>query len=402
MPHNASDHPATAAPRFGVWLIGARGSVATTAIVGAAALRTGLASDTGMVTRAPGFPEAGLPDVADLVFGGHEAASASGANTSLVKRAEQLANSGVLPHDLPAALRTELEEVDSRIAPGAPAGHGTEHPADGLRRLAADITAFAEAERLSHVTVVNVASTEAPTAVRPEYESLDALTAAVEAGAHVLPASSRYAHAAFTAGCGYVNFTPSLGAGIPALAELAARRGAPYAGNDGKTGETLLKSVLAPMFASRNLRVRSWAGTNLLGGGDGATLADPDNAASKLDSKSRLLSQLLGYPVDSPLHIDNVSDLGERKTAWDHISFTGFLGAAMTLQFTWQGLDSALAAPLTLDLARLMLAVQAAGRAGPVPELAYFFKDPVDTQVQDLATQHEMLRRVAERLGEQA
>ncbi|PSK98048.1 myo-inositol-1-phosphate synthase [Murinocardiopsis flavida] len=379
-------------PRTGVWLIGARGSVATTAIAGAAALRTG-APATAMVTEAPGFPADGLPRTADLVFGGHDIA-----HTTLAKRAEQLAAAGVLPAGLPDRVRAELDAADARIRPGVPQGHGSEHPADGLRRLAADIAAFRTEERLDRVVVVNVADTEAPAPARAETEGLDALTAALESGAHVLPASSRYAHAAFTAGCAYVNFTPSAGARPPAIAELAARTRLPYAGDDGKTGETLLKSVLAPMFGHRHLRVRSWAGTNLLGGGDGANLADPAVARSKLDSKSRLVGELLGYPVDDHLHIDHVADLAERKVAWDHVTFDGFLGAQMSLQFTWQGYDSALAAPLVLDLARLMARAHETGRSGPVTELAFFFKDPLDCAVHDLPGQHAMLLAFAERL----
>lgn len=397
MAPSPSVDPRFADHRYGVWLIGARGSVATTAIAGAAALRHTLVDDTGLVTRAPGFPQGSLPDVAQLVFGGHE--YGAGAGTTLTKRAESLARAGVLPAELPVAVRADLDDADTSIVDGVAPGHGQEHPSDGLRRLREDLSRFAEERGLRDVVVINLASTEPPTPQRPEFASLDALTAATRSGAHVLPTSARYAHAAFSAGFGYVNFTPSVGAGIPALTELAARNHVPYAGSDGKTGETLLKSVLAPMFASRHLRVRSWAGTNLLGGGDGATLADPETAASKLASKSGLVSSLLGYPVDSPLHIDHVADLGEQKTAWDHISFAGFLGASMSLQFTWQGLDSALAAPLVLDLARLMVAAHAHGRSGPVPELAYFFKDPIDTAVHDLTTQATMVRQFAERLG---
>ena len=127
----------------------------------------------------------------------------------------------------------------------------------------------------------------------------------------------------------------------------------PWGGSDGKTGETLVKSVLAPMFAARSLRVRSWAGTNLLGGGDGGTLADPQAMESKARSKARGLEAMLGHPVDGPVHIDNIADLGDWKTAWDHLTFSGFLGTRMSMQFTWQGCDSSLAAPLVIDLARL-------------------------------------------------
>ncbi|GLY85291.1 inositol-3-phosphate synthase [Actinoallomurus iriomotensis] len=356
----------------GVWLVGARGSVATTAVVGAAAVAAGLTPPTGCVTESPDFAGTRLPDLGDLVFGGHDVAGAD-----LAKRAEQLVRSGVVPAGLPELVTDDLAAADAEIRPGVRVPVDARDQATAAAALASDIAAFRERRGLDRVVVINVASTEPPAGEHPAHGSLDALSAALASGNDVLPASSLYAYAALTAGCPYVDFTPSTGARLPALDELARRRGVPYAGRDGKTGETLLKSVLAPMFAQRALRVRAWSGTNLLGGGDGATLADPAAAAAKNASKSLVVGETLGYPVDGQVHIDYVADLGDWKTAWDHVVFDGFLGARMSLQFTWQGCDSALAAPLILDLARLMDLAHASGRAGPVNELAFFFKDPV-------------------------
>ncbi|HZB33508.1 MAG TPA: inositol-3-phosphate synthase [Streptosporangiaceae bacterium] len=381
--------------RIGVWLIGARGSVATTVVAGAAAVRAGLAPATGCVTEGDDFAAAGLPALGDLVFGGHDLAE-----TCLPKRAEQLARSGVLPERLPELIQDDLLAADAEIRPGAgAAGAGPRTQAEVAAALAADIGAFRERRAIDRVVVINVASTEPPCAPHPAHDSLPALAAALEsagpaagAAAGVLPPSSLYAYAALSSGCAYVDFTPSTGARLPAIDELAHTRGVPYAGSDGKTGETLVRSVLAPMFARRALRVRSWSGTNLLGGGDGATLGDPAAAASKNASKQRVLGETLGYPIDGEVHIDYVGDLGDWKTAWDHILFDGFLGARMTLQFTWQGCDSALAAPLVLDLARLMARAHETGRSGAVSELAFFFKDPIGTTEHDLAAQYETLR----------
>ena len=199
---------------------------------------------------------------------------------------------------------------------------------------------------------------------------------ALDRGLGVLPPSSLYALAAIETGCAFVDFTPSVGARLPALEALAEAHEVPLAGSDGKTGETFMKSALAPAFAARALKVRSWAGMNLLGGGDGAALADPARAQSKLDSKGRLLEEILGYPVEAPIRIEDVRDLGEWKTAWDHITFEGFLGVRMKLQFVWEGCDSTLAAPLLLDLMRLMALALERRERGVVPELAFFFKDP--------------------------
>jgi myo-inositol-1-phosphate synthase len=381
-------------PRVGVWFVGARGSVAATATVGALALRAGLADRTGCVAELPEVAAARLPAVADLVVGGHDIAE-----VPLPKRVEALAGAGVVPAHLPAALAPELAAVDARIRPGVRAGEVPQRDAAGA--VEADLRAFRDANGLERVVVVDVSSTEPP-AEDPALESLDELEAALDAGRRPLPNSSLYAYAAFRAGCPVVAFTPSAGPRPPALGELADRQRLPWAGSDGKTGETLVKTALAPMFATRALRVRSWASYNLLGGGDGATLADPDAAASKTMSKGRGLEAILGHPVDGPLHIDYVPDLGDWKTAWDHVSFEGFLGTRMSLQFTWQGCDSALAAPLVLDLVRLVARAHEVGESGPLAALGFFFKDPVGTSEHRLGAQWDALVAWCARLGQVA
>jgi myo-inositol-1-phosphate synthase len=359
--------------RTGVWLIGARGSVATTAIAGALAVRAGAAAPTGCVSELPDFASVDLPAWSDLVFGGHDVV-----DTPLVKRVEQLVHRGVIPSRLAELVASDLAAVEAELRDGSGGD------------LLADLTSFRERNDLERVVVINVASTEPPCESHPAHGRL----ADLEKALHVLPPSSRYAHAAMRAGCAYVDFTPSTGARLPALHELALEMGVPYAGRDGKTGETLLRSVLAPMFARRALRVLSWSGTNLLGGGDGATLADPGAAASKNNAKQRVLAEELGHPVDGQVHIDHVAELGDWKTAWDHVLFEGFLGTRMTLQFTWQGCDSALAAPLVLDLARFMAIAR---QPGPVEALGFYFKDPLGTGPHGLAAQYDALREWAHR-----
>jgi myo-inositol-1-phosphate synthase len=380
--------------RVGVWLVGARGSVATTAVCGAAALRAGLVPPVGCVGELPDVARARLPGYADLVFGGHDVT-----NCPLDKRAEQLVGGGVLPRGVLDSVAADLAAAEAEIRPGYDgAAEGSQRAAAAA--LAADLSDFRERLRLDRVVVVNVASTERRAEPHPATASLPALERALDAGQSALPPSAVYAYAAFTAGCPFIDFTPSVGARLPALAELARANRLPWVGNDGKTGETLVKAALAPMFAARALRVRSWAGTNLLGGGDGANLADPDVAASKLASKSLVLSTVLGQSVVEPLHIDYVPDLGDWKTAWDHVSFEGFLGVRMSLQFTWQGCDSALAAPLVLDLARLLARAHEIGTVGPVGAFGFFFKDPVGTQEHRLEAQYDALRDWAARAGQ--
>ncbi|TDD53791.1 myo-inositol-1-phosphate synthase [Nonomuraea terrae] len=381
--------------KVGVWLIGARGSVATTATAGAAAIKAGLAPPQGCVTESPNFPATLVP-LAGLVFGGHDITE-----TPLRKRAEQLGRAGVVPPHLPDLIAADLDAADAEIRPGHVPGDvpGDRDQAAAAARLGDDIAAFRTRHHLARVVVVNVSSTEPPAADRPEFARLADLEERLAAGDDVLPPSSLYAYAAFQAGCGYVEFTPSTGPTLPALAELAALRQVPYAGRDGKTGETLVKSALAPMFASRALRVRSWSGLNLLGGGDGATLADPAARSSKQLSKDQVVAGVFDEPVEGQTHIDFVADLGEWKTAWDHVTFEGFLGVRMALQFTWQGCDSALAAPLVLDLARLVARAHEKGRHGPLPELGYFFKNPLGGGEHALAAQYARLRAFAEELS---
>src|SRR6185436_15474928 len=186
---------------------------------------------------------------------------------------------------------------------------------------------------------------------------------------------------------------PSRGATLPALEELARKRGVPHAGQDLKTGETLVKSVLAPLFARRNLRVLSWVGHNILGNLDGRVLSDPHNKASKVKSKDALLAELLGYKPQSLVTIEYVESLDDWKTAWDHVHFEGFLGTKMTLQFTWQGCDSLLAAPLVIDLARLALLAQRRGDSGVVPAAACFFKSPLGWREHDFGKQFALLEQ---------
>ncbi|MGW0916552.1 inositol-3-phosphate synthase [Streptomyces sp. NPDC002784] len=372
--------PQTGGPtvRTGVWFVGARGSVATTAVAGCAAVTAGLHPPTGMVTETPPFDGTGLPPLSSLVFGGHDTA-----DCPLPKRAEHLTGAGVLPHGLASAVHAELQAADREIRTGGPLPGDLRGDEELITDFAADLTAFRRRNALARVVVVNVSSTEplpAPDAVR-------------------LPPSSLYAAAAVRAGCPYVNFTPSTGLRTPALTEAAAAGGLPHAGRDGKTGQTLLRAVLAPMFVQRALEVRAWSGTNLLGGGDGAALADPAAAAAKNAGKERVLADTLGHTPQGEVHIDDVPALGDWKTAWDHIAFDGFLGSRMILQTIWQGCDSALAAPLVLDLARLVARAHEAGLSGPLPELGFYFKDP-DAGPSGLSEQFTALLSFADRLRE--
>ena len=263
---------------------------------------------------------------------------------------------------------------------------------EAVEVIAADIDAFVATESIEHLIVLNVASTEPPFPLGEVHQHWESLKARLVQGGHeLLPPSAHYALAAIERGHTYINFTPSLGASVPALEELAGSTGSLLAGKDGKTGETLMKTVLAPMFAHRNLRVLSWVGHNIFGNRDGLVLDDPTNKTSKVETKDRVITQILGYKPSSLVTIEYLPDMGDWKTAWDHIHFEGFLGTRMTLQFTWQGCDSLLAAPLAIDLARLADLEKQRGGTGLMRHLACFFKSPEGVDENDFFKQVDML-----------
>jgi myo-inositol-1-phosphate synthase len=394
--------------RVGLWLIGALGGIGSTVALGLAALRRGLTDSTALVTALPLFEGLGLDAPANFVLGGHDIRR--GQLIAGVRELQQ--RSGVFNAELVHATAADLEAWDANLRPGTILNSGdtiaaladrtdlptADAPRAAVERIRQDLAEFRERHRLDQVVVINVASTEPPAADRPEHSSLELFEKSLgrRDGAS-LPVSSLYAYAAIDLGMAYVNFTPSPGADAPALQELAARRSTVIAGKDGKTGETLLKTVLAPMFANRNLRVLSWVGHNILGNRDGLVLSDPRNKSAKVRSKDQVVSRIVGYEPQTHTSIEYIESLDDWKTAWDHVHFQGFLGVRMTLQFTWQGCDSALAAPLVIDLARLALHARRRGEVGVLPHLACFFKSPMGTDEYDFLRQHEMLEEYVRR-----
>lgn len=390
-------------PRLGLWLVGARGGVAVTAMTGLVAHRLGLTDDAGLVSQLPQFSHLGLARWDEIVVGGHEIRTAP--------LADELANlhhqSRVISPEVVAACRPELQKIDAEIRPGtlwnvgpriaelaAPELTATASDPSAraaVKRLEGDLVDFKRRHALESVVVVNVASTEQ----LPPPEAWPATWAAAEAMLDAadcpLPASSLYAIAALDLGLPFVNFTPSLGATPAGIDELSRLRSTCHAGRDGKTGETLMKSVLAPMFAARGLKVMSWVGHNIFGNLDGRVLDDPRNKSAKLQSKDQAIAANLGYAPQTLTSIEHIGSLGDWKTAWDHIHFQGFLGTPMTLQFIWQGCDSLLAAPLVLDLARFAALAHQRGATGVLEFLSSFFKSPLGDAPPSFADQFRAL-----------
>src|SRR5437588_10764943 len=320
-------------------------------------------------------------------------------------------DSRAIDADILRQCKPELDKIEKNIRPGTIHNVGAtiakfadgelpkrrETPRDAIERIKHDLESFRKANKLDHTIMVNVASTEPPVdpAALPErWADLNKLLDKPQRCP--LAASSLYAIAELDLGCSYINFTPALGSTPAAIGELALERGTRHMGYDGKTGETLLKSVLAPMFAKRNLEVMSWVGHNIFGNMDGKVLDDPVNMKNKVKIKDRLLGQILGYPPQTLVTIEYIRSLGDWKTAWDHVHFRGFLGTPMTFQFTWQGCDSLLAAPLVLDLVRLTERAWRRGDVGVLSFLAAFFKSPLGTSEHDFGLQFEMLERWAD------
>lgn len=391
------------ARRVGVWVFGACGAVSTCAIAGAEALKAGAIGRTGLVTELPEFRGLGLCGIDELVFGGHEVRA-----TDLVRSAGEFArDNGVLTPAVLEAAREGLVRASANLRPGVTlnCGQGVQSlgPAatekDGLslvgivRAIQRDLAEFRRNHALDDVVVVHLTSAE-PHRVPPrEFHYLESFQALLEADRRDLfPASVLYAYAAIDAGCPYVNFTTCLGSGIPALDALARLRGVPHTGRDAKTGETLLKTTLAPMFVARNLQVLSWEGYNMLGNRDGLVLDQPDANRAKVQDKDGALRQILkDDAVHSRVRIDYVPSLGDWKTAWDFIHFAGFMGTRMTMQFTWQGCDSALAAPLVLDLVRFAELAHRSNESGIMRHLSCFFKAPYEATEHDFHRQNQAL-----------
>lgn len=388
--------------KYGLWLVGACGGVGTTIALGLAALARQVTDTTSLVTELPMFDGIELAQADQFVVGGHEIREAGFRQTA----SEMHERAGVFHESLLAACADTLAAWESNLRPGTLAACGetiskladrpevnaVETPAQAIGRIKADISDFKKRHDLDDVVVLSVASTEPPFPTGPEHQSLAALEPLLgRSGNPALPASSLYAYAALDLGLPYVNFTPCLGATMPALEELAEKRGTVIAGKDGKTGETLMKTVLAPMFANRNWRILSWVGHNIFGNRDGVVLDDPRNKAAKVGHKDAVISSIVGYKPSTLVTIEYIPSMDDWKTAWNHIHFQGFLGTKMILQFIWQGCDSLLAAPLAIDLARLALLARSRRETGVLTHLSCFFKGPQGCAENDFFKQFAML-----------
>ena len=380
----------TAAPasrRVGMAVVGLGGAVATTAAAGLELLRLGAVGPAGLplagVTDRSGRTledATGLVPYDGLVLGGwdlddSDLAKAASVHGVLDHRQIEVAGPG-LSQVRPWPAAGDAEFCRNVVGGNTVAAEGRRAQTEVIR---ADLRRFRSTESLDGCVVVNLASTERwPDLTAAVLQTPQAFEAGLDADDPSISPGMLYAYAVIMEGCGYANFTPSLAADAPALVALTETRGVPVAGKDGKTGQTMMKTVLAPAFRSRALQVEGWYSTNILGNRDGLALDDPASLASKIDTKGKVLDSILGYPVeDHVVRIDYYRPRGDQKEAWDAIDLIGFLGQRMQIKVDFQCRDSILAAPLALELARLLDLAQQRGQGGVQEHLGWFFKAPM-------------------------
>lgn len=252
------------------------------------------------------------------------------------------------------------------------------------------------------VVVINLASTEKLAAEGNEiFNSLAGFEKALDDNSPDISPATLYAYAAIAEKIPYGNFTPSVAADIPALIEFAEQQGVPIAGKDGKTGQTFIKTVLAPALRSRALKVDGWYSTNILGNRDGLALSNEDSLASKVKTKSSVLEDILGYDVE-----DHIVDIryyrprGDDKEAWDNVDISGFLGQRMQIKVNFLCKDSILAAPLAIEIARCLDLAKQRGEAGIQEQLSVFFKLPMAKSGKPEQAFHKQEAMLIDWLGE--
>ena len=389
--------PATG--KLGV-LIPGLGAVATTFMAGVFAILKGLAKPVGSLTqmatvrlgkrtehRAPLIrdlvPLAGLED---LVFGGWDIFEANCYEAAL--------GAGVIEKELLGAVRAELEGVDNMAAvfddryvknlagPKVKAGMDKR---DFAEQLIADIRSFRERHGCARLVMIWCASTEVYMEPTPVHESIEAFEKGLDDDDPSIAPSMIYAYAAIREGIPFINGAPNLTENIPALLALAHRTGAPLAGDDFKTGQTMMKTVIAPAIKARMLGLSGWFSTNILGNRDGEVLDNPEAFKTKEKSKLSVLDTILQPDVYPDLYgeayhkvrINYYPPRGDDKEGWDNIDIFGWLGYPMQIKVDFLCRDSILAAPVALDLVLFMDLAKRLGRSGIQEWLSFYFKSPI-------------------------
>jgi myo-inositol-1-phosphate synthase len=385
--------------KLGILLVGL-GAVSTTTIAGTMAIRRGLARPIGSLTqmgtirlgkrtegRTPAIKDfVPLASLDDIVFGGWDIFADNCYDAAVT--------AGVLERDLLDQIKPELEKVvpmpavfDRRYVkrldgPNVKTGSSKKDLAEQLR---ADIRRFKQDNGCSRVVLVWCGSTEIYMTESPAHQTIEAFERALEASDDAIPSSMIYAYAALKEGIPYANAAPNLSADVPALLKLAQDNRSPIAGKDLKTGQTLIKTIIAPGLKSRLIGVEGWYSTNILGNRDGEVLDDPESFKTKEESKKSVLDYILQpnlYPdlYDDLCHVVRINyypPRGDNKEGWDNIDIFGWLGYKMQLKINFLCRDSILAAPIVLDTALFLDLAQRAGMSGIQEWLSFYYKSPM-------------------------
>ena len=383
---------------LGILLVGL-GAVSTTVIAGVFAIRKGLAKPIGSLTqmgtirlgkrtegRSPRIADV-LPIAAidDVVFGGWDLFDDN--------CYEAAKTAGVLEASLLESIRPELEAIKPMPAvfdrqyvkrldgPNVKKGKNKKDLAD---QVIADIRQFKASNGLDRLVMVWCGSTEVFMQESAAHQSLAAFEAALEASDPTIPSSMVYAYAALKEGIPFANGAPNLTCDVPAMVELAARTRSPITGKDLKTGQTLIKTIIAPGLKARLLGVEGWYSTNILGNRDGEVLDDPESFKTKEESKKSALDYIFQphiYPdlykdISHVVRINYYPPRGDNKEGWDNVDLVGWLGYPMQLKINFLCRDSILAAPIVLDVALLLDLAKRAGLSGIQEWLSFYFKSP--------------------------
>jgi myo-inositol-1-phosphate synthase len=401
---------APARGKLGVLLVGL-GAVSTTTIAGVMAIRKGLAAPIGSLTqmgtirlgkrtesRTPKINDfVPLASLDDIVFGGWDIfeedcyAAARTAGELEPSQLEQVREELAAIKPMPAVF--DQRYVKRLQGPNVKKGKNKK---DLAGQLIADIRAFKAKHDCDRLVMVWAGSTEVFMKEGPVHQTLASFEQGLEASDDAIPSSMIYAYAALSEGLPFVNAAPNLTADVPALQELAARTKSPLAGNDMKTGQTLIKTIIAPGLKARLLGVKGWYSTNILGNRDGEVLDDPESFKTKEESKKSALDYIIQphlYPelygdLTHVVRINYYPPRGDNKEGWDNIDLFGWLGYPMQLKINFLCRDSILAAPIVLDTALFMDLAKRAGMSGIQEWLSFYFKAPMHAR--ELYPEHDL------------
>ena len=318
---------------------------------------------------------------------------------------ESAKTAGVLEASLLEQLRPELEAitpwpavfdqqyVKRLMGPNVKTGANKR---DLAEQLIADIRRFKKENQLDRLVMVWCGSTEIYMQPKTVHQSLAAFEKGLEESDPAIPSSMIYAYAALKEGLPYANAAPNLSADVPALTDLAAQTESPLAGKDLKTGQTLIKTIVAPGLKARLLGVAGWYSTNILGNRDGEVLDDPESFKTKEESKKSVLDFIFQpdlYPTlyDDLHHVVRINyypPRGDNKEGWDNIDLVGWLNYPMQLKINFLCRDSILAAPIVLDLVLFLDLAKRSGLSGVQEWLSFYFKSPIHAP--DLYPEHDL------------